>query len=167
MAKGWSPGHDVVKIERQPAVWRRLLSFARLLPAARSKRLFLLSDRADSSVMKTLIFTITAFVFLLLSSVSSPGKLPPKSTEFQGTIATINEASITVKSAKGTRAFAIYPGTVFGQRASGKLANFKPGDPVIVVFSESAGQTKAENIRNPELDKKKPAKKKKGAAKKK
>jgi hypothetical protein len=116
--------------------------------------------------MKPLLPFLAAVAFLLVTSVPSPAKPLPKAIDFQGTVTAINDTSVTVQSPKGTRVFAIYPGTVFGQRAKGKLADFKPGDTVIVVFSDLAGQVKAENIRNPADDKKKPAAgKPKGAAK--
>jgi hypothetical protein len=106
---------------------------------------------------------LTAFLFLA-TSASSHAKLPPKSTEFAGTIESITGTSVTVKGPKGTRAFAIYSGTVFGQRAKATFADFKPGENVLVIFSDEGGRAKAENIRNPADDKKKPARKK-GAAK--
>ena len=66
--------------------------------------------------------------------------------------------AITVQGKIGTRVYQIYPGTVFGRGNKSKLANFTPGTPVIVVFSDVGGVMKAENIRNPDLDKKPAAK---------
>jgi hypothetical protein len=109
--------------------------------------------------MKSLILHLAAVVFLLTMPGTSQAK-PLKSPEVQGTIASINATTVAVKGPKGTRSFAIYPGTVFGQRAKMTLADFKPGDTVIVIFSEEGGKAKAENIRNPTFDKVKPAKKK-------
>ena len=88
-----------------------------------------------------------------------------KNTDFEGSVTAISDTSVTVQGPKGTRIFAIYPGTVFGQRAAKKLADFKVGDTVHVVFSEVGAQAKAENIRKPADDKKKPAAKAKAAKK--
>ncbi|MEQ1851938.1 MAG: hypothetical protein ABMA01_10140 [Chthoniobacteraceae bacterium] len=114
--------------------------------------------------MKTFTSLLLTAVLLFASPAFSPAKLPPKSTEFAGTVESINESSVTVKGPKGTRSFAIYSGTVFGQRAKATFADFKPGENMLVIFSDEGGKAKAENIRNPADDKKKPAKKK-GAAK--
>jgi Cu/Ag efflux protein CusF len=102
---------------------------------------------------------LLAAVLFLACTPSSPGAPMKKNTDWEGSVAAISDTSITVKNPKGTRVFAIYPGTVFGQRASKKLSDFKVGDTVHVVFSEVGAQAKAENIRNPEQDKK-PAQKK-------
>ena len=85
-------------------------------------------------------------------------------TQFDGTITAISDKAVIVKGATGEKTFAIHPGTVFGQRAAKKLADFKAGDHVLVVFSNAGGQLKAENVRNPDDDKK-PGKKKAAAAK--
>ena len=121
-------------------------------------------DLKSSRLMKTLTFLATLILFLgssLRSSAAPAVKHPAKSTDFQGAVTAITETSIAVKNDKGTtRTFVIYPGTVFGQRAKGKFSDFKVGDTVHVVFGESGGQAKAENIRNPADDKvKKPGKK--------
>ena len=99
-----------------------------------------------------------------ISLGAKPGTQAP-GTQWDGVIAAINETSVTVKNPKGTKAFAIHPGTVFGQRAAKKLSDFKVGDNVLVVFSNTAGQLKAENIRNPDDDRKPGQKKGKAAAK--
>ncbi len=96
----------------------------------------------------------------------SRGAMPAPSTEWDGVIAAINPTSVAVQSPKGTKVFAIYPGTVFGQRAAKKVSDFKVGDKVRVVFSSVGTQTKAENIRNPDADQKPGQKKAKPAAKK-
>jgi ribosomal protein S1 len=121
--------------------------------------------RAISANMKSLRISLAALLLFLVAPSASDAKLPPKTTEFEGTIASINETGVTVKGPKGTRSFTIYPGTIFGQRAKAKLSDFKPGDPVLVVFTDVGTQAKAENIRNPELDqkKKRAPKKKRGA----
>ena len=109
--------------------------------------------------------TLTCLAALVLLLLGSPGLYaaakPQKSTDFEGAVTAIDETSVTVKSGTATKKFAIYAGTVFGQRAKGKLSDFKVGDTVHVTFSEVGGQAKAENVRNPADDRKKPAKKKK------
>jgi hypothetical protein len=84
--------------------------------------------------------------------------LPPKPTDYAGTVVAANEQAITVQGKIGTRVFPIYPGTVFGKGGRQKLADFKPGTPVIVVFSEITGIVRAENIRTAEAPKPKNAK---------
>ena len=112
--------------------------------------------------MKTIASLVTLVLLLLGSPLRSIAAPVQQISDWEGTVTLINETSITVKDAKSaTKAFAIYPGTVFGQRAKGALSDFKVGDTVHVTFSEVGGQAKAENIRNPENDRKKPAKKKK------
>ena len=111
--------------------------------------------------MKTLSHLLTLVLILLVSPMRSVSAPVQKITDWQGTVTAINETSIKVKNAKSEKAFMIYPGTVFGQRAKGALSDIKVGETVHVTFSEVGGQAKAENIRNPENDKKKPAKKKK------
>ena len=103
-----------------------------------------------------------AAILILLTFVAQ-GALPPKATDYAGTVVAVNEQAITVQGKIGTRVFQIYPGTVFGKGARQKLADFKPGSQVIVVFSEMAGVSKAENIRTPEPAK---PKRKKGEGKK-
>ena len=110
--------------------------------------------------------TIVSLIALVLLVLGSPGLYaaakPQKSTDFEGAITTIDETSVTVKSGTATKTFAIYAGTVFGQRAKGKISDFKVGETVHVTFSEEGGKAKAENIRNPADDRKKaPGKKKK------
>ena len=85
-------------------------------------------------------------------------------TQFDGTITAVSDKAVIVKGATGEKTFAIHQGTVFGQGAKKKLADFKAGDHVLVIFSTAAGQLKAENIRNPDDDRK-PAPKKPKAAK--
>ncbi len=114
--------------------------------------------------MKSLLTLLATAIILLSTSVSAPAKPQPRPFDFDGTIAAISETSVTVKGAKATRTFAIYPGTVFGQRAKATFSSFKAGAHVIVVFSEEGGKAKAENIRNPEDDKVKGANKKKANA---
>lgn len=103
---------------------------------------------------------LAAAVLFLTTSISSPAKPVPRPFDFEGTVTAISETSVTVKGQKGTRIFAIYPGTVFGQGAKATFADFKTGEQVIVVFSEEGGKAKAENIRNPANDKVKGARKK-------
>ena len=103
---------------------------------------------------------LIAVVFILAEAVPrSHAALPAKSTDFDGTIKSITRTSITVQGPKGSRVFAIYAGTVFGQRAAKSLSDFTVGENVRVIFSEAAGKAQAENIRNPDEDKKPAAKK--------
>ena len=111
--------------------------------------------------MKTIVSLIALVLFLLGTPGLHAAAKPQKSTDFEGTVAAIAASGITVKGATATKTFAIYQGTVFGQRAKGALTDFKVGDTVRVVFSEEAGKAKAENIRKPENDKAKGAGKKK------
>lgn len=114
-----------------------------------------------SRTMKSFLHLI-AVIFILTSAMPrARAELPKKNTEFNGSIKAITESSITVQSLKATRVFAIYSGTVFGQRAAKKLSDFTVGEKVHVVFSEVGGKAQAENIRNPDEDKKPGAKKKK------
>lgn len=113
--------------------------------------------------MKSLIPLFATVVFLLTMPFASQAAAL-KSPEVQGTIASISATAVSVKGPKGVKSFAIHPGTVFGQRAAMTIADFKVGDNVIVIYSEQSGKVRAENIRNPAMDKVKPAKKK-GAAK--
>jgi hypothetical protein len=114
--------------------------------------------------MKISLCLIAAVLFLFGNAPFSHAALPPPSTQWDGVITAINPTSVTVQNPKGTKAFVIYPGTVFGQRAAKKISDFKVGDNVRVVFSTVGAQMKAENIRNPDDDKK-PAKKKPAAKK--
>jgi hypothetical protein len=108
---------------------------------------------------------ILAAVLLFFSTAPfSRGAQPAPDTEWNGVITAINATSIAVQSPKGTKVFAIYPGTVFGQRASKTISDFKAGDKVRIVYSTVGTQTKAENIRNPDDDKKGGQKKAKAAA---
>jgi hypothetical protein len=96
---------------------------------------------------------VIAFAVTLVSSRLDAA--PPKAaTEFEGTIKAITPASITVAGPKGSKVFSIYSGTVFGQRAAKSISDYKPGEKVRVVFSEEKGRAQAENIRNPDEDKK-------------
>ena len=108
--------------------------------------------------MKTSIAFIASVLFFFAFAPSSGGALPLPNTQWEGVIAAIDAKSVAVQNPKGTKVFAVYPGTVFGQGASKKVSDFKVGDKVLVVFSTSGSQTKAENIRNPDQDRK-PAKK--------
>ena len=113
--------------------------------------------------------TLRILAAVLLSFAAAPfsrGALPAQNTEWEGVITAINPTSVAVQSPKGTKVFAIHPGTVFGQRAAKKITDFKTGDKVRVVYSTVGTQTKAENIRNPDADKKPAQKKGKAAAKK-
>ena len=108
-----------------------------------------------------------------LSLAAAPAKKDAKAaqaaliaaTQFDGTITAISDKAVIVKGATGEKTFAIHQGTVFGQGAKKKLADFKAGDQVLVIFSIGGGQLKAENIRNPDADRKPAAKKPKAAAK--
>jgi len=111
--------------------------------------------------MKSFLHLIAVIFILASTTLRTHAELPKKNTEFAGSIKAITGSSITVESPKGTRVFAIYPGTVFGQRAAKKLSDFTVGEKVHVVFSEAGGKAQAENIRNPEEDKKPGDKKKK------
>ena len=115
--------------------------------------------------MKSSLCFILSIILSFAAAPFSDGALPPPITEWEGTIAALNPTSVAVQSPKGVKVFSIYPGTVFGQRAAKTIADFKVGDKVRVVFSTVGTQTKAENIRNPDDDKK-PALKKGKAAKK-
>jgi hypothetical protein len=118
--------------------------------------------------MKTPLCLILSVLLLFIGAPRSVAAKPAKqapATQFDGTITTISDTSITVKGATGTKSFTIHPGTVFGQRAAKKLSDFKAGDNVRVVFTTDLGQLKAENIRNPDDDKKPGKKKAKAQAK--
>ena len=84
---------------------------------------------------------------LLSFAFTAGAALPPPATDFSGPVTAVTDKAITVKGRVGDRQFQIYPGTVFGAGNRQKLADFKPGTHVIVVFSESFGVWKAENIR--------------------
>jgi hypothetical protein len=105
-----------------------------------------------------MLLRLAAILAVLI--LASPAALPPKATDFTGSVVAVNDQSVTVQGKVGTRVFQIYPGTIFGKGNRQKLADFKPGSNVIVVFSEAGGVSKAENIRTPE------APKPKGGAKK-
>lgn len=107
-------------------------------------------------------------IFLVASSTSSQGAMLQTVTDWEGTVTAISDSSITVQNPKGTRAFSIYPGTVFGQGGKKTLAAFKVGDIVHVIFGQNMGKDRAENIRHPSEDKKPaPKAKAKGKPKKK
>ena len=112
--------------------------------------------------MKIRSLVIALILSLFAAAPFCSAALPLPSIEWNGTIAAINEKSIAVQNPKGTKVFAVYPGTVFGQRAAKKISDFKVGDHVLVIFSTSGTQTKAENIRNPDADMKPAPKKPKG-----
>ncbi len=111
--------------------------------------------------MKIIPRLLAALVLVFVTALPAAAKPAPlaRPDDFEGDITAISEASVTVKSTKGARTFAIYPGTVFGQRAKASFADFKTGEHVIVVFAEEGGKAKAENIRNPANDKVKGVKK--------
>lgn len=109
--------------------------------------------------MKKSLLVIIALLISLASARVSHAALPLPNIQWEGVIAAINPTSVAVQNPKGTKVFAIYPGTVFGQRAAKKISDFKVGDKVLVIFSTTGTQTKAENIRNPDDDKVKAAKK--------
>ena len=94
-----------------------------------------------------LLRLVTILFFLALAGQAA---LPPKATDYAGNVVAVHERAITVQGKIGTRVFEIYPGTIFGKGGRQKLADFKPGTPVIVVFSELTGIVKAENIRTAE-----------------
>jgi hypothetical protein len=107
-------------------------------------------------------------VALLLSlPLFASAALPPRPTDYAGTVVAATPQAVTVQGKIGTRVFHIYPGTIFGKGNRQKLSDFTPGKPVIVVFSEMAGVSKAENIRTPEPPKRKPAEKEAARAAKK
>jgi hypothetical protein len=87
---------------------------------------------------------------LLTLTLTASAELPPRPTDYAGTVVAVNEKAITVQGKIGTRVFQIYPGTIFGKGNKQKLSSFQPGGQVIVVFSEMGGVSKAENIRTPE-----------------
>jgi hypothetical protein len=91
---------------------------------------------------------------LILATSFAHAVLPPKAIQYEGKVVTATATAITVQGKIGTRVYQIYPGTIFGRGNKSKLANFTPGTPVIVVFSDVGGVVKAENIRNPDLDRK-------------
>lgn len=93
-----------------------------------------------------MIVRIVLALFCL--AVAAPAALPPKATDFAGTVVAVTPQTITVQGKIGPRLFHLYPGTIFGKGNRQKLADFKPGSYVIVVFSEAFGTSKAENIRS-------------------
>jgi hypothetical protein len=107
-----------------------------------------------------MLLRLVAFLFVL--TLVARAVLPPKATDYAGKVVAVNEQAITVQGKIGTRVFQIYPGTIYGKGGRQKLADFKPGSPVIVVFSELTGVVKAENIRTEEPPKPKPPKKPNG-----
>ena len=110
--------------------------------------------------MHGMLVRIAAALILLI--VATQAALPPKVTDYQGTVVAATDKYIMVQGKIGTRVFEIYSGTIFGKGGKQKLADFKPGTPVIVVFSELTGVVKAENIRTVEPPKPKPVKKANG-----
>ncbi len=118
--------------------------------------------------MKTSLCLVAAVISTcvtapLCMAAAKPGKpapiAPVAATQFDGTITAISDKAVIVKGATGEKTFAIHQGTVFGERAAKKLADFKAGDHVLVIFSGAGTQLKAENIRNPDADRKPAAKK--------
>ena len=118
--------------------------------------------------MKTSLCFLTAILSTcatapLCMAAAKPAKPAPAAvlpaTQFDGTITAISDKAVIVKGATTEKTFVIHPGTVFGQGAKKKLADFKAGDHVLVIFSTATGQFKAENIRNPDADRKPVAKK--------
>ena len=105
-----------------------------------------------------MLFRIAALLAVLI--LAAPAALPPRPTDYAGTVVAVNEQAITVQGKIGTRVFQIYPGTIFGKGNKQKLSDFKPGTPVIVVFSEITAIVKAENIRTNTPPKPKPPQKK-------
>ena len=111
--------------------------------------------------MHGMLVRIAAAMILLV--LAAHAALPPKVTDYAGTVVAATDKYIMVQGKVGTRVFEIYSGTIFGKGGKQKLADFKPGTPVIVVFSELTGVVKAENIRTVEPPKPKaPAKKANG-----
>ncbi len=97
---------------------------------------------------------------------STPRPVDPfiKNTVWEGKVAAVDATSISVTSEKAlTRKFAIHRGTIFGSGGSGALAQFQPGDSVIVNFSEVQGSTvaRAENVSPPKTPRAGKRKKKK------
>jgi hypothetical protein len=111
--------------------------------------------RKNFRSMKTSLCFLTAILSICATAPRSIASKPAKAaqaavlaaTQFDGTITAISDTSVIVKGATGEKTFAIHQGTVFGQGAKKKLADFKAGDHVLVSFSTAAGQFKAENIR--------------------
>ena len=95
-----------------------------------------------------MLLRLVALLFTLTLAASAA--LPPRPTDYAGTVVAADEKKITVQGKIGTRVFYLYPGTIYGKGNRQKLADLKPGSPVIVVFSEMAGVSKAENVRTPE-----------------
>jgi len=94
----------------------------------------------------------------LLAPAAAIAALPPKATEYKGTVLEVTPRAITVQGKIGTRVFLIHPGTIFGKGAKQKPSDFKPGTHVTVVFSEISGIVKAENVRTSTPAAKKPKK---------
>lgn len=90
---------------------------------------------------------IRTLLALLSFGVAAQAATLPKATDYSGTVVAATDKVITVQGKVGQRNFDIYPGTVMGKGNKQKLADFKPGTPVIIVFSEEFGKYKAENIR--------------------
>lgn len=116
----------------------------------------------------TILFSCATVPLSIAAKPANPAKAAQAAqvaaTQFDGAITAISDKAVIVKGTTGEKTFAIHPGTVFGARAAKKISDFKAGDHVLVVFSTAAGQFKAENIRNPDDDKK-PGQKKAKAAK--
>ena len=123
--------------------------------------------------LSLLIAIASSLAIAPLSLAAAPAKTNPKAaqaalvaaTQFDGTITAISDKAVIVKGATGEKTFAIHQGTVFGQGAKKKVADFKAGDHVLIIFSIGGGQLKAENVRNPDDDRKPVAKKPKAPAK--
>lgn len=114
--------------------------------------------RKNFRSMKTSLCFLTAILSICATaprSIAAKPANPAKAaqaavvpaTQFDGTITAISDTALIVKGATGEKTFAIHQGTVFGQGAKKKLADFKAGDHVLVTFSTATGQFKAENIR--------------------
>src|SRR5687768_2583664 len=69
----------------------------------------------------SMLLRLAAILFVL--TLVTHAALPPKATDYAGTIVAVNEKAITVQGKIGTRVFQIYPGTIFGKGASQKLAD--------------------------------------------
>ena len=111
-----------------------------------------------------MLLRLVALLFILTLAASAA--LPPRPTDYAGNVVAADEKKITVQGKIGTRVFYLHPGTIYGKGNRQKLADFKPGSPVIVVFSEAAGISKAENVRTPEPPKPPKPAGKKGEGKK-
>src|SRR6187399_570854 len=59
---------------------------------------------------------------LLLAPDAAIAALPPKATDYKGTVVEVTSKAITVQGKIGTRVFPIYPGTIFGKGGKQKFS---------------------------------------------